>query len=152
MGDGGRKVMVIWERDDWGTISAQTYVDNILVPTIWPFWYHESRRTRSTLWLMEDGAPAHRARLTQSYRDHYRIPSLRWPPASPDLNPIENIWNLLKRRINDHQPRPTRRTEVKEAIIVEWNKITMEEISNVVDSVPERVQAVISANGGNTRW
>ena len=152
LGDSGKKALVIWERDDWGTISAQTYVDHILVPTIWPFWYHESRRVGSSLWLMEDGAPSHRARLTQSYRDHYRIPSLNWPPASPDLNPIENIWNLIKTRINQRQPRPTGRGEVKEAIIDEWSRITVEEIVKVVDSMPDRIQAAIRANGGHTRW
>lgn len=42
LGAGGKKQVAVWERNDWRTISAQTYVDHILYPIIWPFWYWES--------------------------------------------------------------------------------------------------------------
>ena len=80
------------------------------------------------------------------------MPKLVWPPSSPDLNPIENIWTLLKHRINQINPRPSSRAEVKTAIIEEWNKITVKEIQKVVDSLPQRIQAVLDASGGHTRW
>lgn len=67
LGVGGKKIIVVWEKDNWGTITAQTYIDHVLTPTIWPFWYWESQANGQSLWLMEDGAPAHRAKLTQVY-------------------------------------------------------------------------------------
>lgn len=34
-----KKMDIVWERDDWGTIRAQTYIDHVLTSTIWPIWY-----------------------------------------------------------------------------------------------------------------
>lgn len=153
LGLGGKKAMVIWEREDWGTITAKTYVDHVLVPVIWPMWYWESVQNRCNLWLMEDGASAHRAKLTRAYREYFRIPCLQWPPSSPDLNPIENIWNILKNRLNARNPRPKGKEEVKRALLEEWEFNIKEcDILKFVDSIPERIQAVIDANGGHTRW
>jgi hypothetical protein len=42
LGETGRKVLVLWEKNDWGTITAQTYIDNILQTSLWPFWFCES--------------------------------------------------------------------------------------------------------------
>lgn len=99
---GGKKApLVLWEKDDWGTITSDSYVEHILHPVLWPFWYWESQAQgeRGPLWVMEDGASAHRARYNQAHCDYYQMPLLVWPPSSPDLNPIENIWFLLKNRI-----------------------------------------------------
>ena len=76
LGSTGKKVLVIWERDDWGTISAQTYVDHILTPVLWKFWYWESRYSNGgmPLWLMEDGAPTHQAGFTKSRQEEYGMP------------------------------------------------------------------------------
>ncbi|RPB11987.1 hypothetical protein P167DRAFT_488465 [Morchella conica CCBAS932] len=80
------------------------------------------------------------------------MPTLDWPPFSPNLNPIENIWSLLKDRLNTRRPRPRRREEIRTAILEEWDLITSEEITKYVDNMPERIQAVIDANGGHTHW
>jgi len=185
LGYNGKKILVIWEKEDWGSIKAKTYIDYILMPIIWPFWYWEKQdiiraggggggNSRSSgdsaesdsnsggantsgfgadeIILMEDGAPAHRAHATAEQRAQLGIPKLTWPPYSPDLNPIENIWNLLKSRINARQPRPLTLKDVKQAIFEEWDKITVDNIQKHVDSLPQRVQAVVDANGGHTRW
>jgi hypothetical protein len=80
------------------------------------------------------------------------MPKLVWPPSSPDLNPIENIWHLLKTRLNKRNPRPTTMTAIRVAIVEEWNGITIDEIRRVVDNMPQRVQAVLAAEGGHTKW
>ena len=75
---------------------------------------------------------------------------MSWPANSPDLNPIENIWSLLKHRIGKHFP--TTRDEVITAIQTEWSQLTASDISRACQSMRERCQAVIDANGGHTRW
>ncbi|KAH0603170.1 uncharacterized protein H6S33_008174 [Morchella sextelata] len=101
---------------------------------------------------MEDNAPAHKAIINQQHRDYYNIPSLVWPACSPDLNPIENIWNLLKNRINMRSPHPKGVDEMRVAITDEWNRITEDELLECIDTMPERIAAVIEADGGHTRW
>jgi hypothetical protein len=152
LGLNGKKVLVLWERDDWGTIRATTYIDHVLVPVIWPFWYWESLYAGTTLWLMEDGAKPHQAGITKRVKEDARIPTLEWPPSSPDLNPIENIWSILKTNLNKRTLRPHSTAELKQAILEEWDNISVEVIQKHVDSVPERIEAVIAAGGGHTKW
>ena len=101
---------------------------------------------------MEDGAPAHRAKATKAVHDLNGIPKFIWPAQSPDLNPIENVWNLLKTRMNKQNPRPTTEEDVRAAIIREWDDVSVQYIRSLVDSMPIRLAAVRAAGGGHTRW
>jgi hypothetical protein len=80
------------------------------------------------------------------------MPSIDWPANSPDLNPLENIWGLLKGRLGARYPRPSGNDEMRAAILEEWAKITPQEILKFVDTMPERIAAVIANEGGHTRW
>ena len=62
---GTKSPLVLWKCEDWSTITALSYCTHVLTPVLWPFWYWESQQAGRQLWLMEDRAPAHRARYTQ---------------------------------------------------------------------------------------
>jgi transposase len=47
--------------------------------------------------FMQDNAPCHKTHKVMSFLERKRIPTLDWPPQSPDLNPIENIWDIIRR-------------------------------------------------------
>ena len=68
------------------------------------------------------------------------------PSCSPDLNPIENIWGILKRKLNKFQFKTTE--EFKNKIIEEWNKIDKETIKNTILSMKIRLQMIIDNKGG----
>lgn len=143
---GGRK----WLRFEWRKIREQSQQRHILTFTIWPFWYWESQANGQPLWLIEDGALAYKTKLPQAQQNLYQIPSIIWPPSSPDLNPIGNIWNLLKNHLNPHNSRSKGKNQVKIAVLKEWERITDKDLQKFVDSMSERVQAVIIANRGHT--
>lgn len=75
------------------------------------------------------------------------------PPQSPDLNPIEHLWDELDRKV----PKSKRRSlkEYRAALFEEWVKIEPDILITLVDSIttsPQRLEAVIKANGGPTRY
>jgi hypothetical protein len=152
---GGKKSeVVVWDKKCWGSIGAKTYCDNILYPALFPFWLEQSHQVGGPVLFMEDGATGHRAAYTTQQRDsllltQHKIP---WPASSPDLNPIETMWNLLKTAIAARNPRPTKVADIIQAAKEEWALISEEDILHAIDSLPERVQACIQAGGGHTRW
>ena len=78
-------------------------------------------------------------------------PTLPWPAHNPDLNSIEHIWDNLKIRIRSRTfPPPTTIPELKDAVLEEWNNIPQAYIKIILDSIPDRLQEVIKARGGNT--
>ena len=50
--------------------------------------------------FMDDNAPVHRVTVVTKWKNDHNVLSLNWPPRSPDLNPIENIWGIMKRKFN----------------------------------------------------
>ena len=100
--------------------------------------------------LMQDGASAHRSKATLEYLNLYCKLLDNWPPDSPDLNPIENLWAIIKKRIEDMNPQIIQ--ELKELIITVWDSIEIELIHNLIDSMPNRLQAVVTNHGGRTGY
>jgi transposase len=99
--------------------------------------------------LMQDGDRAHTAADTAKWIASRKPPITvldSWPPNSPDLNIIENVWALLKDSIAQRQPKS------KEQLInfakEEWSKLNPDFLQTLVDSVPHRLELVRKAKGG----
>ena len=101
--------------------------------------------------LQDDSAPCHRARTVQKFIKDQKWKTLDWPPQSPDLNPIENLWSLLKRKVWNTNFSST--TELKARIISVWHHgLDSELLSKLALSMPDRLRAVIKAKEGPTRY
>ena len=82
------------------------------------------------------------------------INSIRWPPCSPDLNPIENIWRVLKRRLRSREPHGAwKLSDLKEAMINIWEReISIDLINKYIDTMPERIRMVRLRKGAPSGW
>ena len=75
---------------------------------------------------------------------------LPWPSQSPDINPIEHLWDILERRLRQHFPSPSNRCELTEFLVEEWCNIPPVEFQMLVESMPQRIHAVLAARSGRT--
>ena len=80
------------------------------------------------------------------------VQKLDWPSQSPDLNPIEHIWDELERRLRSQPNRPSSLPALTSTLMDIWKSIPMVTYQNLVESLPRRVQAVIDAKGGPTSY
>ena len=102
---------------------------------------------------MHDNAPPHVAAVTLDDLRARGISTIAWPAFSPDLNPIESLWVTMKDYIdlqNTHVSWSYER--LRTAYRAAWDTITEDTLQELVDSMPERIEAVIAANGLYTRW
>ena len=105
------------------------------------------------LTFQHDNDSKHTAKVVQAYLQQQPYEVLVWPSHSPDLNPIEHMWALLKRKLNEYDTPPSGINELFERITDVWyNKITKEDCLAVIDSMPDRIRAVIKANGYWTKY
>jgi hypothetical protein len=100
-------------------------------------------------WVFQhDGASPHRARTTREFLAHSCLTlssDLHWPANSPDLNVIENLWAILKRRMAGQDSRT--QDELWLHVETVWNQITIEEINHLVQSFASRLQVIIALHG-----
>ena len=97
--------------------------------------------------FQHDNDAKHKARSVQEWLNQQPFEVLEWPPQSPDLNPIEHLWAWLKRRLNQYERPPSGMIELWERVQAEWDKIDTEVCLKLVESVPNRVNAVLKAKG-----
>ena len=107
---------------------------------------------RQTSVFMHDGAPCHQAKLVKEWLTAKKIEVLGpWPGNSPDLNPIDNLWYILKREVAKHHP--TSLEDLKQIIRQVWcREITQEFSKKLVNSMPKRLQEVIKNNGYHIKY
>ncbi len=100
--------------------------------------------------FQQDLAPAHTAKGTRSWFNDHGVTVLDWPANSPDLNSIENLCGIVKRKMRD--TRPNNADDLKAAIKAIGVSITPEQCHRLITSMPRRIDAVILAKGGPTKY
>ena len=126
-------------------VNAQIYkniVQDHIVPII-----QNSGFDRAT--FMQDNAPCHKAKVVISYLSEQDFKIMDWPPQSPDLNPIENLWKTLGVKVMERNPTNTEDLWVK--LQEEWSKISIEDYQELIRSC-SRCAAVIESQGSFTKY
>lgn len=102
--------------------------------------------------FQQDGDPKHTAKIVQNWLGEQKFSTLKWPAQSPDLNPIENLWSIVKRQLQQYQTHPTSLQDLWARVKTEWGKIPEITIQNLVESMPRRVRSVIKNKGLWTKY
>lgn len=109
--------------------------------------------------FQHDNAPSHTAIIVREALDEMQIEVMDWPPISPDLNPIENLWTLLKQKIYELRPElihMRNNDETKELLVATaqeaWNRLDWTHLENLSATMPHRVEAIIESQGWYTPY
>ncbi|CCE34858.1 uncharacterized protein CPUR_08797 [Claviceps purpurea 20.1] len=101
--------------------------------------------------FMHDNAPIHIAKIVKECLGELEVTPLEWPPYSPVLNPIENLWSCLKQQIFKRDPNVAHMRRSRAALdhlakiaTNVWEELEMTLVNDLIDSVPRRLQAVAS--------
>jgi len=128
-----------------GTINALRYVDILQRHLVGP----GSRMFPHGFVLQQDRATPHTAKLTSKWLDQKNIPHFLTPPNSPDLNPIELIWNIMEARVAKRSP--ATKEELVAAIKREWQRISQEEINGCILHSQKLRAPVVHRNGNRAK-
>jgi hypothetical protein len=127
-----------------GTLTSQRYRDEILSSVVLPYL----RTNGPGRTFQQDNATAHTARTTREFLNQNNVDML----DSPDLSPIEHVWDELGRRVRMRIPQPQNLLQLATALEEEWNNIPGHVIQRYVSSMHRRCVAVLNAGGGHTRY
>ncbi|UYV84269.1 hypothetical protein LAZ67_X001712, partial [Cordylochernes scorpioides] len=119
-----------------GTMTAQRYVDDVLRPVTLPYL----QGVPNALYQQDNTRP-HTARISQQALQDVQM--LPWPPYSPDLSPIEHVWDIIGRRLHA-LPQPRSEDELWQMVEREWRAIPHDAIRTLIVSLPRRVAACIA--------
>lgn len=131
-----------------GTVTSLSYIERIVRPYVIPF----AQQAVDGFILIQDNARPHTARATLSVLEEANIQVMAWPANSPDLNPIEHIWDQLKRRVRAAEEDVHNQQQLIELLKRCWEDIPEENIRHVIRTMPSRLRECISKRGGHTRY
>jgi transposase len=95
--------------------------------------------------FQDDNDPKHRAKITKKWKEENNIESLEWPPYNPDLNPIENVWNIIKEYLSKYII--FNENDFIFYIKQAYRKIDRKIIKNLINSMSNRIKQVIERKG-----
>ncbi len=151
--------VMVWGIFSWHTLgplvptehclNATAYL-SIVADHVHPFM--TTVYTSSDGYFQKDNAPCHKAQIISFLEHDNEFTLLKCPPQSPDLNPIEHLWDVVELEIRIIDVQPTNLLQLRNAIMSIWTEISEECVQHLVESMPRRIKAVLKAKGGPTRY
>lgn len=102
-------------------------------------------------WIyQQDNDPKHTSVVVKNWFHEHQVTVLDWPPQSPDLNPIENLWEIIDQKINRDDIRT--KDQLFDQLKKAWTEIPKDVVTNLIESMPRRCKAVIESQGFATKY
>ena len=130
-----------------GNLNSQWYVHEVMRPIVLPFL----RQIGQGAVFQDDNVRPHRRHIVNDFVRVKNINRMDWPANSPDLNPIENLWDDLGRRTYRDNPPQTIR-QLRHCLAQEWQNIPQATILRCVGSMRKRCQECVNARGGHISY
>ena len=153
---GGGNVMV-WGCFSWGGAGSLVRINGIMTADTYITILQENLEVsliktslENKFMFQQDNDPKHTAKKTKTFFNSCRIKPLEWPPQSPDLNPIENLWAILDARVK--KTGVTNKDKYFEALENAWENLDPNHLENLVKSMPKRLQLVLRSKGWHIKY
>ncbi|GFT92978.1 transposable element Tcb2 transposase [Trichonephila clavipes] len=130
------------------TSTARRYREEILRPIVVPY----AAAIGDDFILMDDNCRPHCANLVEDFLFDEGIVRMEWPVCSPDMDPIEHVWDALGRRVAGRQPPPQTLQELERALLEEWDRIPQLVINSLIESMPQRCSTLLAVHGNHTPY
>jgi len=124
-----------------GTMNTERYIE--LLRDKFFAWVTANRVEMSV--FQQDNASCHVSKRAKQFFADHDVGLLEWPANSPDLNPIENIWGILKESVRKRNPQT--KEDLEQFAQEEWVRIPQKTIKKTIMSVPKRCDQIISREG-----
>lgn len=147
-GKKGPLVVLEYPGGKGGGMNTERYISQVLEHAVKPFFQEMKRQRRGPI-FQQDGAASHHSKKTLKWFDVNGIPLMDHPTNSPDLSPIEPVWHELKKLIRARPHTPTSVPELISAVKEAWEALPIADIDKHIDTMGERVRAVLEAKGGH---
>ncbi|GFX66773.1 transposable element Tcb1 transposase [Trichonephila clavipes] len=126
----------------WSSVTVVRYRDEVLEPIVRLY----ATIVGPTFVLMDDNACPHRADVLDGYLESEGIAHMAWPAYSPDLNPIENLWDALGRAASSRFPPPATLIELETAL-QEWRLLSSAVVDHLIESMVIMCKLCIQIRG-----
>ncbi|GFW63205.1 transposable element Tcb2 transposase [Trichonephila clavipes] len=131
-----------------GPLTARRYRDEILRPIVVLY----AAAIGDDFILMDDNFRPLHANLVEDFLFEEGIVRMEWPACSPDMIPIEHVWNALGIRVAGHQPPLQTLQELERALLEDWDRIPQLVINSLIDSIPQRCSTLLAFRGNHTSY
>jgi transposase len=135
-----------WKGGKTNLFCFQEIMDGPFYVKILEKHFPEIRRILGGRWqFQQDNDPKHTSRVAKSFLEKNAPEVIDWPSNSPDINPIENLWSIVKRNVEKRWPKNF--DQLEQFMTEEWEKIPENFLVNLVESMNERCRLIIEKNG-----
>ena len=133
-----------------GKMNQYKYIDT-LTQYVLPFKQKYHSRMRDFIY-QHDGCGPHRAKRVSAFLQDNGVQVLPYPAQSPDLNPIENVWSTMKRKLRDLHSYPSNPDALYEQLCDIWNKLPDTYFTTLISSMANRCNAIKNVRGSSSKY